>query len=375
MGLLHKVLGRYAGRKLAAQVGTDSAMIYAIAPEMLWYVIKEGDWLRVVDDEGWAETKKLSDIIREHGGAVFNTGSDGMWDVDLSSDTWNEDRVKGEGSKSPYGTKDYITNLKKKIKDNEKAKDENSAKKTAGRIKVDRGLAGRIADVISKRLILALESMPKGKPLGDRSFALIEPFLIPVKLLDGQVAYAKTSVLSKRRDSDWRNPTHQVIPGGHARQFAESSDPSRIVGWEIDIYVNGNFTPTEILTKFVGKGTERWSLKANVRRVLLHEMTHLVDPGLKIPPGLADYYNRPTEVRARMQEVVDQVLTDAERAAADLEGFTTIKQLVEHGLDQSPTWEFVRKRLNDKSRRVVLKAVYQAVSERKGDFIDKYMED
>lgn len=116
MGVLHRVLGRYAAHKLAAQVGTDSASIYAIAPEMLWWVIEEGEWKRVVDEEGWEQWDKLKNIIREHGGAAFSTGADGYWNVELDSEVWGRDRVKGEGAKKPYGSKDYIKTLKQKVK-------------------------------------------------------------------------------------------------------------------------------------------------------------------------------------------------------------------------------------------------------------------
>jgi len=111
-----RVLGRFAARKLAAQVGTDSAMIYAIAPEMLWHIIEKGEWKRAVDEEGWAEAdEKLKRIIRQHGGAVFMTGADGNWDVSINSDNAPMERVHGYGYIKPYGTDKFRDWLKKKV--------------------------------------------------------------------------------------------------------------------------------------------------------------------------------------------------------------------------------------------------------------------
>lgn len=102
-----------------AQVGTDSATIYAIAPEMLAWVIDEGEWHDLVKQNDWMNPR-LEKIIREHGGAVFNTGADGYWEVDLSGNPWSRGNVKGKGAIKPYGTPESHDIYKKRVEEREK---------------------------------------------------------------------------------------------------------------------------------------------------------------------------------------------------------------------------------------------------------------
>jgi hypothetical protein len=66
--------------RVAATVGTDTAEIYAIAPEQLRKIIDAGKWLELSRSPAKNNTA-MADIIRQHGGAVFGTGGDGDWDV------------------------------------------------------------------------------------------------------------------------------------------------------------------------------------------------------------------------------------------------------------------------------------------------------
>lgn len=242
-------------------------------------------------------------------------------------------------------------------------------------IPIDKTVVGRVVDVMTTKVIDVLKrQFSQDAPLGDHNHPLIEPMQVPVKLLSGETAYVKTSVKAKKRATDWRVQSHQVVPGGRAMQFANPSDPKKVTEREIEIYVNGNYSPDEILTKFVGKGTEPWSLKTNLRRVLLHEMTHIIDPGSLKSDEKGDYLNQPTEVRARTQEITDQVLAYAHKEAEMMEGFTTIQSMVEHGLEHSSVWDTVRKNLNATSKRYILKAVYQAVADQKYALITKWLD-
>jgi hypothetical protein len=103
---------RTKSKKQAAEVGTDTAEIYAIAPEALYDLVNEGDWHDLADSS-WGDSPKDSEVeskspfkdmgklIREHGGAVFQTGGDGSFDVKV------KDSVSEAGLKAPYGTADY----------------------------------------------------------------------------------------------------------------------------------------------------------------------------------------------------------------------------------------------------------------------------
>lgn len=101
-----KVARRFALR-MAAQVGTDTAAIYAIAPEQLKRLIGGGKW-----DGQWkaGEYEAADKLIRQHGGAVFHTGADGTWDVNVPG------VVSEQGFMAPYGTPGYTKAIQKVAK-------------------------------------------------------------------------------------------------------------------------------------------------------------------------------------------------------------------------------------------------------------------
>lgn len=86
--------------RTAALVGTDTSIIYAIAPEMLMHLINEGQWKAEWFAGHYSEAEKL---IRQHGGAVFHTGGDSTLDVFVpkAEVEW--------GFMYPYHTEDFTT--------------------------------------------------------------------------------------------------------------------------------------------------------------------------------------------------------------------------------------------------------------------------
>lgn len=89
--------------KFAASVGTDTAAIYAIAPEMLSKLIS-GPWgsRYTAGDYEAANT-----LVRQHGGAVFLTGADGHWDVQVPG------AIREQGYTEPYGTAGFDSTISK----------------------------------------------------------------------------------------------------------------------------------------------------------------------------------------------------------------------------------------------------------------------
>lgn len=75
---------RVARRHKAKQVTTDTAQIYAIAPEQLKTLVEEGGWLKTYRAD--PSDKKSEQLIEEHGGAVFNTGTDGSLEVQVPAE-------------------------------------------------------------------------------------------------------------------------------------------------------------------------------------------------------------------------------------------------------------------------------------------------
>lgn len=103
-------------RRTGAQVGTDTAEIYAIAPEQLYHIVQDGEWKewadvlwgeKDADDRDVDEAlKEMERIVTQHGGAYFHTGADGGWEVSVEMDGMKP--TEEQGSQPPYGTpEDY----------------------------------------------------------------------------------------------------------------------------------------------------------------------------------------------------------------------------------------------------------------------------
>lgn len=87
--------------RVGAQVGTDTAAVWAIAPEQLHHFI-EDEGLAGLDWQVWANRwEDLESSWRAHGGAVFHTGGDGGFEVEV------EGAVRSLGLTRPYGTPQY----------------------------------------------------------------------------------------------------------------------------------------------------------------------------------------------------------------------------------------------------------------------------
>lgn len=75
----------------AAVVHTNTATIYALAPDQLRKLLQEGQWSMLADDiwppDGERDpadpTKEMNQLIRFHGGSVFFIGRDGYYDVNV----------------------------------------------------------------------------------------------------------------------------------------------------------------------------------------------------------------------------------------------------------------------------------------------------
>lgn len=93
--------------RVGAVVGTDTASILAISPEMLLHIIKKPEE-NLVGLLATKDYERLEKLIREHGGAWFNTGRDGMHDVTIP------DVPHSAGATAPYGTSRFAAGLTNK---------------------------------------------------------------------------------------------------------------------------------------------------------------------------------------------------------------------------------------------------------------------
>ena len=113
----------------------------------------------------------------------------------------------------------------------------------------------------------------------------------------------------------------------------------------------------------------------DIYSVLIHEVTHAADvirsqDRVRPEDDFEGYLNSPHEMRAHMQQIVDEALEVADKEAESMEGFTDTRQLVELGLKGSFTWRSKGKEFNRDSRRKILQAVHFAIDE--ADLVAKY---
>ena len=96
--------------RYAAQVGTDTASIYALDPAMLSRLIEGGRWAE--EWEASPGSRTTDQLIRQHGGAVFHTGADGSFDVKIPTKE-GELPITEMGYMPPYSTPGFDEAIKK----------------------------------------------------------------------------------------------------------------------------------------------------------------------------------------------------------------------------------------------------------------------
>lgn len=140
------------------------------------------------------------------------------------------------------------------------------------------------------------------------------------------------------------------------------------------VKLNGSYSPKEYLP-----AVDTGMLTRGIYDILIHEMTHAADAALKakyktgpasgqyVPDDISAYYNDPKEVRAYMQQVVDEVL----RYGGKRENLEKILKLfkgprhrgIEVVLKNTETWPEIKDHLTDSNKAKILKAVYQALDD------------
>lgn len=128
------------------------------------------------------------------------------------------------------------------------------------------------------------------------------------------------------------------------------------------IDVNANLEAEQVWKATSAKTTATW----NLYPILLHELTHaadIVSQGLGMSQedarGNAAYYNDPSEVRAYMQEVIDEVEQRASHFAKLKARFG--QRALGMLLNMSPTWTEISPHWTRANQQKVLKAVYQTL--------------
>lgn len=186
-------------------------------------------------------------------------------------------------------------------------------------------------------------------PLGERILLPRAPF--DVFAPDGTYV----NVLVQLRSVTTRSPYYIVSGGqGHDKQGRTY----------VVINVNGSIPQERIRLP----AQKRAGVAAQIYPVLLHELTHAADThtkgreGDKPPEADEEYYNTPAEVRAYMQEVVDEVQRSPNMRQRLAEAYGAGKGL-EYLLKLSSTWKEIEPFLTEKNRRKIIHAVVKATEE------------
>jgi hypothetical protein len=212
-------------------------------------------------------------------------------------------------------------------------------------IRIDR----RIAEEAVDRLLASLRTLPP-KPIG-ASLNFID--LVTITDVAGQMVEVDVFWRSKNKKGSF-----EMVLGGGAGKNNRTKQPAAI------IILNGIYQPSD----FIDEGVE---FHYQATTVLLHELSHLADVFVK-PSGpsssrvlseeeldLKKYYNRPTEVRAYMREIVEEVQKHLPEFLQHFPKNEAIARLVK----LSATWEQIKPHLTEQNKGLVLKGVYQAAED------------
>lgn len=186
-----------------------------------------------------------------------------------------------------------------------------------------------------------------------------------------------------------------VLEGSAGRREPSRSGSSV----EVYLFLNGALTPNDFLMSPEGSSlgglsfkndrlqpleecTSSTCLPYGLYSILLHEMTHAAEAGIVAVDGAGwgksnrgtalregetvvvdrrEYVNDPLEVRAFMQQVVDEVLKYVDKSELE---FLPIRQRLDVALQLSTTWKLVKDDLTQRNRARILKAVHTVLQDK-----------
>lgn len=172
----------------------------------------------------------------------------------------------------------------------------------------------------------------------------------------GNKVVVPVELRSRGKGLDWRTPSRQWIVGGKVHHFGYKGDIAQ--KYKMTVVLDAYKTIEAILANLP-------KVEAEVYSVLIHEATHLGDilrSRDKSQDSDESYMNDPTEVRAFMQQVADEIIHYANKVGPD--SWAKMGMWVfDAALDKSTTWNRVRRHLNPLSKKTLLKGVWTALED------------
>jgi hypothetical protein len=228
-------------------------------------------------------------------------------------------------------------------------------------IPVDKEAVRAKATKLSEKLLKQLEAAPPDRPVRERQVWVQDS--MPVRSVQGEDLDAIVVV----RAGPAGGPGPYIDSGG----FGWHQPTGRPV---VIVSLNGHYTPKDLARSLRGSPE---LIQDMIYTTLLHEATHASDvrrqSGYQVSGAgeqyttddLDRYYNDPHEVRAFMQQVVDET----ERAFGDRQETVLEKFGESRGLKMilgaSDTWREINEHLHEDNRRKMIKAVHRALSDRR----------
>lgn len=210
-------------------------------------------------------------------------------------------------------------------------------------IPIDKSLIGREVDRMVASVMKLMRSLPD-QPIGKQ-----DVHLESIELSNARGEKKEVWAILIARPGSGRD---LLLDAGYSQtKFGDS----------IVIWLNGGLTPTDFQERLR-------ELRQGIWKVVIHEMTHVIDlseggSSGEVAPKTMDewvrYFNLPREVRAYMQEIVDQVVKAVPRGHAG----RVDQKLIDRALAGSRTWKEIGQLFSSTNRKKILQAVYAAVND------------
>lgn len=211
-------------------------------------------------------------------------------------------------------------------------------------IKLDKRGIKKEANELARKIWSDVKKLPQDEPIGK--------YVINFEMTITNVVGETVPVLVVVRSNPSSGP-YTVTGGGAGKARG---------GEAILIQINASHNPPMF--------SPNSSLDRELYKLLLHELSHIADKFKKTAPTTRrikredevdpkEYYNKPTEVRAFMQEVVE----DVRRYFPKISRKFNQKDTMKYSLNLSDTWNHIKPHLNRKNKNKILSAVWNEIQD------------
>ena len=220
-------------------------------------------------------------------------------------------------------------------------------------IRLDKAMIKREAEQLAEKIWRLVKDRPWEEGIGK----LVLNFELTITNVAGEMIPVIVVVKSKevgRPPNPRRLSVRDVVTGGGAG--TAKGKPAILMNVNANYYPR-HFSPDSFLER-------------ELYEMMLHELTHISDKYKKKKPTTqrvrtveeidpVEYYNDPGEVKAYMQEVVEQV----RRYFPKIYKHRGRKDAMKFSLKMSSTWNMIEPHLNRRNRNKILSAVWNEVQD------------